>query len=398
MLIGIVGKPNCGKSTFFKALTLADVEIANYPFATIKPNHGIGFVRVDCVDKDFNTQCNPREGYCINHIRFVPIDIIDVAGLVPGAHQGKGMGNQFLSDLNQADALLHVIDCSGSTNEKGEPVKNNTYNPENDIQFLETELDHWYLEILKKGWEKFARKIQQEHSDIEKALAKQMSGLGVDEDISKSVIKKLNLNKESPSQWTEQELFELAKEFRKITKPIVIVANKIDVPGADENFKKLKQKFPEQNIVAVSAESELALKEASKNNIIDYIPGENSFDIKDSSSLNEKQKKALDFLKSELKKHNGTGVQESIEKAVFDVLNMIAIFPGGAKKLEDQYGNTLPDCFLMEKGSTTLDFAFRVHTDIGNNFIRAIDVKTKRTVGKDHILKHRDVIEIITDK
>ncbi len=181
MIIGIVGKANVGKSTFFKAMTLADIEIANYPFATIKPNHGIGFVRIECIDTFFKTQCNPREGFCMNHQRFVPVNVIDVAGLVPGAHEGKGMGNQFLDDLRQADALIHVIDCSGGTNENGEPIQPGTYAPENDVIFLEKELDHWYDGILKKGWEKFARVVQMEQKDVEKPLAKQLSGLGVNE-------------------------------------------------------------------------------------------------------------------------------------------------------------------------------------------------------------------------
>ena len=398
MLIGIVGKPNCGKSTFFKALTLADVEIANYPFATIKPNHGIAFVRIECADKDFNTQCNPREGYCINHIRFVPIDVIDVAGLVPGAHEGKGMGNQFLSDLNRADALLHVIDCSGSTNEKGESVEKNSYNPANDIKFLAKELDQWYFGILKKGWVKFARQVQQEHREIAPSLAKQLSGLGVDENISKQVIKKIDLNKDSPAEWTEENLMQLSTEFRKITKPMIIVANKVDVPGAYENFEQLKKEFPNEIIIPVSAESELALKEATKHKLIDYVPGDNTFNIHSDANITDKQKQGLEFLKNELEKHKGTGVQPAIEAAVFTLLKMIAIFPGGVSKLEDQYGNVLPDCFLMKEGSTALDFAFKIHTDIGKKFIRAIDVKTKRTVGKEHLLQNRDVVEIITGK
>ncbi|KHO52201.1 MAG: hypothetical protein QT08_C0013G0023 [archaeon GW2011_AR17] len=156
MLIGVVGKPSTGKSTFFKAITLAEVEIANYPFTTIKPNHAVGYIRIACADKDFATQCHPRMGYCIDHQRFLPVDLLDVAGLVPGASEGLGMGNAFLDDLNQADALIHVIDLSGSTNEKGEPVIAGSYDPINDVLFLDEELDLWYLRLLNKGWEKFA--------------------------------------------------------------------------------------------------------------------------------------------------------------------------------------------------------------------------------------------------
>ena len=398
MLVGIVGKPNCGKSTFFKALTLADVEIANYPFATIKPNHGIGFVRVECADKDFDVQCNPREGFCIDHTRFVPINVIDVAGLVPGAHEGKGMGNQFLNDLNQADALIHVIDCSGGTNEKGEPVDVGSHDPINDVKFLEEELDHWYLEILKKGWEKFARQIQQEHRDVAKAIAKQMSGVGINEDMTKEALRTQSLDTGNPSSWSEEELMSLAKSFRKRTKPIVIAANKIDVKGAAENFDRLKEKFPDELIIACSAESELALKEAAKHKLMDYTPGSKEFRLVDESKLSDRQKKALEFIKQLLENRESTGVQEVLEKAVFKLLKRIVVFPGGVSKLEDQYGNVLPDCFLLPQNSKALDFAYHIHTDLGDKFIRAVDVRTKRIVGKDHKLKHRDVIEVITEK
>src|SRR3989344_7203991 len=175
MLIGCVGKPSVGKSTFFKAATLAEAEIANYPFTTIKPNRGMGFVKMECIDKHFNKQCNPREGYCVEHNRFVPIEMLDVAGLVPGAHLGLGRGNQFLDDLRQADALIHVIDVSGSVNEKGESVEPLSYDPAEDIKFLEIELDMWYLGILQKGWDKFARQLQQERGKVSAALAKQLS-------------------------------------------------------------------------------------------------------------------------------------------------------------------------------------------------------------------------------
>ena len=83
---------------------------------------------------------------------------------------------------------------------------------------------------------------------------------------------------------------------------------------------------------------------------------------------------------------------------VFDFLKYIAVFPGGLNNLQDKDGRYIPDCFLIKGGSTALDFAYRIHTDIGNNFVKAIDVKKKIAVSKDHVLKHRDVIEIKTSK
>ncbi|MBW2995272.1 redox-regulated ATPase YchF [Candidatus Woesearchaeota archaeon] len=396
MIIGVVGKANVGKSTFFKAATLAEVEIANYPFATIAPNHGVGHVKVKSVAQEFNKIPNPREGFYIDGWRFVPVKMIDVAGLVPGAHEGKGMGNQFLNDLNQADALIHVIDVSGSTNEKGEPVQPLSYDPAKDIEFLEVELDMWYLGILKKGWEKFARRVVQEKQDIAKALDKLLSGLGATEDLIKNTIKELNLDP-MPTKWTDEQIKQLATILRKITKPMIIACNKIDIPNADKNFERLKKQFPDRIMVACSAESELALREAHKNQMIKYIPGEKKFEITHEEKLNEKQRSALDYIKKNvLDKFNSTGVQEVLDKAVFELLEYKAIFPGGVGKLEDKDGNVIPDCFLMPKDATALDFAFRIHTDIGNKFVKAIDVRKRLPVGKDHILKHRDIIEIMT--
>lgn len=396
MLIGIVGKPSCGKSTFFKASTLVDVEIANYPFTTIKPNHGIGFVKIKDPALDFNKHSNPRMGYVLDAFRFVPVDLIDVAGLVPGAYKGAGMGSQFLNDLNQADALIHVVDISGSVNEKGEPVEPLTYNPSEDIRFLELELDMWYLSILKKGWEKFSKTVQQEHKDIKKALAKQLSGLKVTEEIIEPLIK--NLNKD-PTKWSEDELLHLSSELRKKTKPMIIAANKIDIPGSEKNYKRLKEEFPELTIIPCSSESEIALKEAASHNLINYIPGETKFTIKDNKKLTEKQKQALTFIeKNVLKKFpEGTGIQAVLNKAVFELLNYICLFPGGVKKLEDSNGNVIPDCFLMPNGTTALAFAFRLHTDFGNKFAKAIDVRTKMPIGKEHKLKNMDIIEILTN-
>ncbi|MFH1275988.1 MAG: redox-regulated ATPase YchF [Candidatus Woesearchaeota archaeon] len=399
MIIGVVGKPSVGKSTFFKAATLAEAEIANYPFTTIKPNEGVGYVKLKDPAKDFNKTSNPRNGFVLKDFRFVPVQMIDVAGLVPGAHEGKGMGNQFLDDLRQADVLIHVIDISGSTNEKGESVPAGSYNPENDVEFLEVELDMWYLGILKKGWEKFARTVIQEKQPIHLALGKQLSGLKVTEDMVEDAINKLNLDKEKPLAWTEKELLSLATFLRKKTKPMVIACNKIDVLGAENNLARLKEKFSDRLFFGCSAESELALREAGKVELIDYVPGENIFTIKDESRLNEQQKAALNFIKINiLDKYSTTGVQQVLDKAVFELLKYVAIFPGGVSKLEDSEGRCLPDCFLMPPGTTALNFAYKLHTDFGKNFICAKDVRTKRAVGKDYILKHCDVMEIVSGK
>lgn len=393
MLIGLVGKPSCGKSTFFKAVTLINVLIANYPFSTIKPNRGIGYVKLDCIDKEFKTNCNPQKGYCINHKRFVPVEIMDVAGLVEGASEGKGLGNQFLDNLTSADAFIHIVDVSGETDSEGKETKN--HNPANDIIILENELDLWYLGILKKVWKTFTKTIQNTKTDLSESIANQFSGLKVNREDAKTVLKKLKFNEEKPSEWTDEQLKKFAHELRHLTKPMIIAANKIDKPDSKENLERIKKAYPEMKIIPCSADSELALKEASKLNLINYIPGDSNFEMK--NALNEKQKLALEKIKeSVINIYGSTGVQEILDYVVFKLLKYIAIFPASANHLSDSKGNILPDCFLLPEKSTALDFAYHIHTDLGKNFIKAIDAKTKQAIGKDHQLKHRDALEIIT--
>ena len=394
MLIAIVGKANVGKSTFFKSATLSEVEIANYPFVTIKPNRGVGYVKVDCAEKFFKVKCNPREGFCINGKRFVPMELLDVAGLVPGAHEGKGLGNQFLNDLSSADILIHVVDMSGTTDSRGKQCK--SYDPCKDIEFLEEEIDCWFTNILITSWNKFAKRASLESKDEDKVITKQFSGLKITLSMVKEVRRKLNCTKKI-KEWTDEEIKAFAKELRKISKPIIIAANKSDKSSFENNYRRAKEKFPNLMIIPCSAESELALREAAKKELIKYIPGNDHFEI--NGELNEKQKKGLELIqKTVLNKWKSTGIQDCLNKAVFDFLKYVYVFPGGVHKLEDTKGNVLPDCFLLPPYSTALDFAYKLHSDFGDNFIKAIDVKTKIPVGKGYKLKSGDVIEIISRK
>ncbi|MBU0532488.1 redox-regulated ATPase YchF [Candidatus Micrarchaeota archaeon] len=394
MLIGIVGKPSTGKSTFFMAATSATVERSPRPFTTIKPNHAMAYVEVECVDKEFGKKCNPRAGYCIDSRRFVPVELLDVAGLVPGAHEGKGLGNKFLDDLRQADVLVHIVDASGSTNEVGEKVSAGSYDPCNDVRFLEEELDFWIKGILDRNWKKLEKEAKHKGKN-EDALTEQFSGLGMNREIVGRVLKSLNLEEKALEEWTEEEKMALAKKLRHMGKPTIIAANKCDLPHGWGNYQKLKKEFPDYLIIPCSSEAEIALKEAAKHEYVSYLPGDETFEIK---KADEQQKKALGILKNVCDKCNGTGVQKCLNAAVFDFLQYIAVFPGGVGKLEDSQGNVIPDCYLMPPGTTAIDFAFRLHSDIGNGFIKAIDVKKKQVIGKEHVLKHRDVVEIVFKK
>ncbi len=393
MQIGIVGAPNQGKSTLFNALTQAGAETAPYPFTTIKANQGVGFLRVRCPCVDFGVKCNPKHGYCRAGERFVPVTLLDVAGLVPGAHKGRGLGNQFLDNLRQASALIHVVDVSGSTNSHGEKVARGSYDPAETIRFLEEEIDLWFFGILEKNWDKFSRKVKQENKKLTEQIAIQFTGLGVKEAQVERALHETRLP-DDPTIWGKSDLIGFATRLREISKPMLIAANKIDIEGAQENYERLTMEFPNYQIIPVSAESELALRNAAKAGIIDYIPGDLRFRINDKSGLDEKQRHGLDFLKHFLEIHKKTGVQEVLNMAVFDLLKYIVVYPVG-QKLADKDGNILPDAYLMPPDTTALDFAYTLHTEFGDNFVAAIDMRTKNKVGKDHVLKDGDVIELI---
>lgn len=392
MLIGIVGKPSTGKSSFFMAATSVAVERSPRPFTTIKPNRAVGYVEVGCVDKEFGVKCNPRAGYCVDGRRFVPVELLDVAGLVPGAHEGKGLGNKFLDDLRQADVLIHIVDASGSTNENGEKVPAGSYDPANDIAFLENEITYWIKGIMDNNWLRLVKDSKKEGNEA--VLFDQFTGLGIGKHSIAKTLTDLGLKEKPLEQWSEDEKFAFAKKTRATGKPILIAANKCDLPGAYQNYLRLVKQFPEYVIIPCSAEAEIALKSAAKNNFIKYTPGDPDFEIV--GKLDEQQMKAMEFLRGYMRIAGGTGVQKALNSAVFDFLRYIAVFPGGVNKLADSKGNILPDCFLMKPGSTALDFAATIHSDLAKGFVKAIDVRTKKALGADHPLKHRDIIEIMS--
>lgn len=395
MQIGIVGKPNVGKTTFFGAATMASVEIANYPFTTIDANKGIGYIRSVCPCKELGVQCTPHNSGCINGIRMVPIELLDVAGLVPDAWQGKGLGNKFLDDLRQADALINVIDVSGSTNIEGVPGKPGEYDPREDVKFLKKEIEMWIKDIIKNGFNKIARTAKMTGANIEATLHERLAGLNVAETHIKAALKTIPYS-DDLTKWNDDVMLALAKKIREYSKPMIIAMNKADI--APKNNIKLVEAMGDASVVTM-AETELALKKANDAKIVEYIPGEKFFKICEDINLSDAQKNALHNMKKNMEEYNGTGVQTCLEKVAFELLNLITVYPvEDENKYTDHFGRVLPDAHLVPKGSTAKDLAYKVHTDLGNKFIKAINVKTKRTIGADYKLLNGDVIKIIANR
>ena len=399
--IGIIGKPSSGKTTFLNAACLTHAKVSEIPFTTIEPNKGVAYVRSKCVCKELDVIDNPQNSICIDGTRFIPINLIDVAGLVPDAHKGKGLGNKFLNDLIKADVLLHIVDITGSLDKTGKLVSVGENDPYDDILFLENEINLWFKEILEReDWTKFTKGILTEKRKVVEALYDRLSGVKINKRQIILSLRNSNLEGKSPSRWTELELLEFVKSLRRIAKPILILANKIDKDISVKNLEELKNKY-EDPIIPCSALAEHFLRKYHEDKIINYVPGLNDFKIINEDKLNENELDMLKKIKIKiLDLYGGTGIQKALDYASFSIANQICVYPvSDVNTYSDNKNNILPDAFLIEKGTLLRDFVReKIHSELAANFMFGIDAKTKKRLGENYELKDRDIIRIVTSK
>jgi len=393
--VGVVGKPNTGKSTFFSAATLVQVAIANYPFTTIKPNHGISYVRSKCVHPGLGVTDNPKNSKCIDGERFIPVDLVDTAGLVPGAWEGRGLGNRFLDEVRKADALIHVIDTSGSTDLDGKPVKMGSHDPLEDVKFLEHELDMWMVQILQKEWDKLAKKAEMAGEDPAKIVSEKLSGLGIREFQAEAALKQVGIG-EKPSAWSKEDLLRLVESLRKLAKPMLLVANKMDLPYSEDNLKRLLDTG--MPTIPACSEAELALRRATEKGLINYHPGDRDFTISSKAQLSPEQKTALEIIRERVLNVQGTtGVQNAINSAFFKLLDMIVVYPvEDPERLTNHDGEVLPDAYLVPRGTTLKQMASMIHTELGAQMLYGVNARDKMRLADTYLLKDGDVVSIVS--
>jgi len=396
--VGIIGKTNAGKTTFFNAVTMLNAEISNYPFTTKTPTYGVGYLKTACVCRELGVKDTPKNSTCIDGWRFIPVEVIDLPGLIKGASEGAGLGIQFISIAAQADVLLHVVDASGSIDSNGKICEPGLGSPLADYYDIEEEIIKWYTKNLVENAEKVSRLIEAKSMPLGKALFEILSGIKVTEKNIADALSRTKLSGVEFGEWEDEDFRAFASEIRYLSKPTIIVANKMDMPVSERNFKGLQETFGEAFVVPVSADVELVLRRAEKLGLISYIPGEEIFRIKDASMLSAKQKWALDYVRGRmLDKWLRTGVDLAMSAAIFKLMKMNVIYPvEDAKKYSDSKGNVLPDAYMLPHGSTPLDLAKAVHTHLADGFLYAIDATSGFRLPNDYTLRDRDVISIVT--
>jgi len=387
--LALAGKPNAGKSTFYRAATMAEVEVGNYPFTTIDANRGVSYARTECPCLDRDRRCDSDN--CRAGTRYVPVELYDVAGLVPGAHEGRGLGNQFLDELTDADAILHIVDASGSTNAEGEPVEVGEHDPVEDIAFIETEMDRWLAAIIERNWEGVERQSRSPAFDIDEALTEMLTGVGATPADVAVVLRALSYP-EDPRGWTDEHRRDLASAVRERTKPLVVVANKADI-APNGTIDRLQEAA--DTVVPATAEGELALRRGVEAGLVSYDPGDETFTVEE--GVSEEQRAGLEQVRAVIDEWGGTGVQRAINTVVYDLLEQITVYPvENETRWTDGQGRTLPDAHLLPRGATPEDLAYAVHSDIGDGYLHAVDAREQRRIGEDHELSEGDVVKIVS--
>ncbi|MCI4353471.1 MAG: YchF-related putative GTPase [Thermoplasmata archaeon] len=395
MEVGIVGKPNVGKSTLFNALTLLDATMAPYPFTTVKPNRGVATVRVPCPHTERGTPCTPGNAACRNGTRWVPVSLVDVAGLVPGAHEGRGLGNQFLNDLSVADGFIQVVDATGATDAEGSAVPPGSQDPAAEVGWLGDELTYWVAGLFEREFDRQVRKVELEGVKVEEFLERRLTGLKITPASIQIALREAPIDRVHPSTWTTEDLRGLARALLDAAKPRSVALNKCDrIPT--ERAAELADGLAPIPAVATSAEAELTLRRAAKTGLVLYSPGDAEFHVPDPSRLSPAQARALEELRALLRRWGSTGVQRLLESMVFERLRQVVVFPvEDETHWTDSKGRVLPDAFLVPAGTPVRAVAYRVHTDLGEHFIRAIDGRTHRALAADHPVDPGSVLRIV---
>jgi ribosome-binding ATPase YchF (GTP1/OBG family) len=389
LTVALAGKPNAGKSTFYSAATMAEVDVGNYPFTTIDPNRGVSYVRTRCPCLDRDERCGAE--HCRDGVRYVPVELVDVAGLVPGAHEGRGLGNQFLDALSDADVILHVVDASGATDAEGEPVEPGSHDPVEEVDFVERELDLWLASVVGRNWEGVERRSRSPDFDLEAALADLLTGVGATAAEVQKALRGLDYPAD-PIQWTDDDRAALARAVRRLTKPIVVVANKADAAPEATLSRLLALDRP---VVPATAEGELALRRGAEAGAVRYDPGDERFDVV--GEVSGAQTEGLERVRRVVEAHGGTGVQSALNAAVYDELDRVTVYPvQNETRWADGQGRVLPDAHLLARGSTPRDLAYAVHSDIGEGYLHAVDARSGRRIADDYELAEGDVVRVVS--
>ena len=339
---------------------------------------------------------NPRNSSCTDGARFIPIQLIDLPGLIKGSWEGKGLGTQFLSVASQADALIHIADASGSVDGEGKITKPGMGNPVADVYDIEEELVRWFAKTIEKSVKKL-KKPSKKGSPIDRLLAQDLAGLKITAAHVTQGLEANALVDKDLGRWTREDVWNFARTIRQVSKPTLIVANKMDLAPADKNYEKLVIEFGQAFVIAASSDAELALRRGEQKGYVEYVPGEEVFRVKDASKLTAEQRAALTYVEQRvLSKWIRTGVQLGLNTCVFKLLGMNVVYPvEDAEKYADRNGNVLPDAFLVPYNASVLDLAKEIHTDLAKTLIYAVDARTKIRIPAEYKLKDRDVVTIV---